>query len=88
MQIQQKHRLVTNGPYRFVRHPGYSAYLLMVLGVAVRFASLVAFAALILFLLSGLLYRMNVEERLLVEVFCDMYRQYQNRTKRLIPGVW
>ena len=47
------HRLVASGPYRIVRRPGYLGYLLLTLGVAAGYASLVAAAAIVLLLAPG-----------------------------------
>jgi protein-S-isoprenylcysteine O-methyltransferase Ste14 len=88
VHIQIGHRLVASGPYRIVRHPGYLGYLLLTLGVAAGYASLVAAAAIVLLLAPGLIYRMQVEERLLLAEFGDEYLEYTKRTRRLIPGVW
>lgn len=88
VRIQEGHQLVVNGPYHFVRHPGYLGYILIVLGIAVGFSSLAAAAALILLLLPGLIYRIHVEEKMLVEAFGTDYIQYATRTKRLLPGIW
>ena len=76
------------GPYRYVRHPGYAGFMLMGLGIAVGFSSVIGLAAVALVLLPGLVYRMNAEEKLLIEQFGDEYRDYARRAKRLIPGVW
>jgi len=88
LQIQQEHRLVKSGPYRYIRHPGYLGYLLMVLGIAVGYSSLVSCAAVFGLLMPGLIYRIQVEERLLVGEFGNEYRAYAQNTKRLIPGLW
>lgn len=88
VHIQIGHRLVTSGPYRIVRHPGYLGYLLLTVGIAAGYASLIAAAAIVLLLAPGLIYRMQVEERLLLAEFGDEYRAYAKRTRRLIPGVW
>jgi protein-S-isoprenylcysteine O-methyltransferase Ste14 len=83
----QGHRVVTDGPYRLVRHPAYSGLWLMAVGFILVFASL---PALVYFLLVGtgaLLYRIKVEEKMLLETFGDEYRNYMKRTRRLIPGV-
>jgi len=80
--------LVQGGPYRRVRHPAYAGYLLMVLGTGLGYASLAGALAVLLLVLPALIYRMNVEERLLVEHFGDEYRRYADRTRRLIPGIW
>lgn len=88
VRIQEGHQLIQSGPYRLVRHPGYLGYLVIVLGIAVGFSSLLAIASMILLLLPGLIYRMRVEEKMLVEAFGKEYQQYARRTKRLLPGIW
>lgn len=86
--IREGHQLIQSGPYKFVRHPGYLGYLLIILGICVGFSSLVATAVMFLILLPGLVYRIRIEEKMLVEWFGKDYNQYQDRTKRLLPGVW
>jgi len=88
LEVQTDHRLVQSGPYRFLRHPGYTGLLLMVLGVIVSYSSLIGLIAVPVLLLPGLAYRIKVEERLLTEVFGDEYRSYARKSKKLIPGIW
>jgi protein-S-isoprenylcysteine O-methyltransferase Ste14 len=88
VEVKAEHRLVRSGPYRFVRHPGYSGFLLLTLGVAAGYSSLIGLIAILVVLLPGLVYRMRVEERLLIERFGEQYREYARRTKALIPGIW
>jgi protein-S-isoprenylcysteine O-methyltransferase Ste14 len=88
VQVQAEHRVMQAGPYRYVRHPGYTGFMLMGLGIAVGFSSVIGLAAVALVLLPGLVYRMNAEEKLLIEQFGDEYRDYARRAKRLVPGVW
>jgi len=88
VEVQAGHRLVKSGPYRFVRHPGYTGFLLLTLGVAIGYSSLIGLAAVPVLLLPGLVYRMQVEERLLTEQFGDDYRSYALKTRRLVPFIW
>lgn len=88
VQVQAGHHLVQEGPYRFVRHPGYLGFALLALGLAVGFSSVIGLGAIPVLLLPGLAYRMNIEEKLLIEQFGDDYREYAKRTKRLVPGIW
>jgi protein-S-isoprenylcysteine O-methyltransferase Ste14 len=88
VEVQTGHHLVQSGPYRFVRHPGYTGFLLMVLGVAIGYSSLIGLAAVPVLLLPGLAYRMRVEEHLLTEQFGNDYRSYIRKSKKLIPGIW
>ncbi len=88
VEVMAGHRLVKSGPYRFVRHPGYTGFLLMTLGVAISYSSLIGLIAIPVILAPGLAYRMKVEERLLTDQFGDDYREYAGRSKKIIPGVW
>jgi protein-S-isoprenylcysteine O-methyltransferase Ste14 len=78
--------LVTGGPYRFVRHPIYTAACLFgwagMLGNWSWRAGL--FGAL---LFIGALGRMLCEEKLVTEQYPE-YRQYAKSTKRMVPGVF
>jgi protein-S-isoprenylcysteine O-methyltransferase Ste14 len=88
LRVKVGHILVTSGPYRFVRHPGYTGFVVMGLGLAIGYSSLIGLIAIPLLLLPGLAYRMKVEERLLSEQFRDDYWAYASRSKKLIPGIW
>ncbi len=88
VQIVNKHHLVQEGPYRFVRHPGYAGFILMGTGVALGFSSLVGLLAIPVLMIPGLAYRMHVEETLLVERLGDPYLRYMTKTKRIVPRIW
>ena len=77
-----------SGPYGFIRHPAYAGYLLITLGLAIGYSSLIGLVAILVLLLPSVLYRMNVEEKLLHEHFGESYHRYANRIKRLLPGIW
>ena len=78
--------LVTTGPYRFVRHPIYTAVCLFVFAGALAHVSLTAVGlALLAFL--GALGRMLPEERLVRQRYPE-YAEYAARTKRMIPLVF
>ena len=78
--------LVTTGPYRFIRHPIYTAGCLFGwAGVASNW-SLPA-AALGLVLILGAVIRMLCEEKLVREAYPE-YRRYAENTKRMVPHVF
>jgi protein-S-isoprenylcysteine O-methyltransferase Ste14 len=84
--MAEARRLVTSGPYRFVRHPLYLAEELAVLGLFLQFAcywAIVFLAVQIAFQLR----RMHNEEAVLTASFPE-YAAYRERTARLIPGVY
>jgi len=84
--MAEARRLVTSGPYRFVRHPLYLAEELAIIGIFMQFAS--AWTALLLAVqIAFQLRRMHNEEVVLTETFPE-YAAYRRRTARLIPGVY
>jgi protein-S-isoprenylcysteine O-methyltransferase Ste14 len=84
--LPQARGLVTDGPYRFVRHPLYLAEFLVIFSRAFELAQ--PWPLLVIALAVGLqISRMHYEERVLSEEF-PAYREYMRTTARLIPGVY
>ena len=79
-------RLVTAGPYRFVRHPMYTAVLLIALALTLDRLTVPRAAAWI-GLLAVLAVKLRYEESLLRARFPE-YEAYCRRTSRLVPGVF
>ena len=78
--------LVTTGPYRFIRHPIYTAVCLFGwAGVLSNWSALAAGFGVLL--LAGSIGRMLCEERLVVQMYPE-YRQYARTTKRMVPYVF
>ena len=80
--------VITSGPYRFLRHPSYTGLLLMAVGAGAAWGNWLGLGALTLMTLIGLMYRIDVEEKALLEELGDRYRAYAELHKRLIPFVW
>jgi protein-S-isoprenylcysteine O-methyltransferase Ste14 len=79
----QARRLVTSGPYRFVRHPLYVCEQLALLGVSLQYIQ--PWGILTVIVSFALQFpRMNYEEKVLAETFPE-YSAYALRTPRLIP---
>lgn len=87
LSVQADQVLIQHGPYRFVRHPAYLGYLLMAVGICLGYASLIGLIN-FLFLLICFQYRMKVEEKILVNHFGELYLQYAQKTKKIIPLIW
>ena len=83
--IHPGHTLIENGPYRYIRHPSYTGALLTLLGFALALGNWAGLLVLLVMAAMGYGYRMRVEEAALVDALGERYRQYQQRTKRLIP---
>jgi len=78
-------RLVTTGPYAWIRHPMYSAVLLTIWPLIIERYSVFRLAV-GLILTADLLLKIRYEERLLKKQFPE-YEFYRKATKRLIPFV-
>ncbi len=83
--VRSTQSVVQSGPYRFVRHPSYTAILIMLLGVGLVLENWVSLVTLLVTGLIGLLYRIKVEELALVEGLGQPYVEYMRHTRRLIP---
>jgi protein-S-isoprenylcysteine O-methyltransferase Ste14 len=87
IQTDRGHRVVTDGPYAYVRHPGYAGQVMASLALALALGSLLALVP--AFVGSCLLaVRTLFEDRTLMDEL-DGYREYASRVRsRLLPGVW
>jgi protein-S-isoprenylcysteine O-methyltransferase Ste14 len=78
-------KLERGGPYRFVRHPMYTGYLVLVLGIALASSSLFAIVLYVTYV-TITVYRARLEEEALT-AFSTEYREYAARTGFLFPGI-
>lgn len=83
--IRPEHRLVTTGPYRFVRHPMYSSYLLLFIGAFLVSANWVIGASGTAVIATLMTVRLTREEALLIDRFGAEYEEYRRNTGMFIP---
>ena len=87
IEVAQDQRVITTGPYARVRHPMYSAVLLMFLATPVALGSWWAMLPAVL-LVAVIVARIIDEERLLAQELKG-YKEYMLNTRyRLLPGIW
>jgi protein-S-isoprenylcysteine O-methyltransferase Ste14 len=77
--------VVERGAYKYVRHPSYTAGLLLYGGIGLAFGNWVSLAVAVTPLALAYCYRIAVEERALVRTVGGPYADYMKRTHRLIP---
>jgi protein-S-isoprenylcysteine O-methyltransferase Ste14 len=88
IQDDRGQHVIDTGPYRFVRHPGYLAGIIIVVASGIGLGSWVATAVLVIGSLPFLLYRAITEDRVLQDRLPG-YRDYASRVRwRLFPGLW
>jgi protein-S-isoprenylcysteine O-methyltransferase Ste14 len=83
--IQSGQILIEAGPYRYIRHPSYSGALLTLLGFGLALGNWVGLAAALSCLGFAYAYRIPVEEAALASALGETYKQYVQRTWRLVP---
>ncbi len=87
IQEDRGHQVATDGPYRFVRHPGYTGAILSFLGTPLLLGSWWAFIPTVIGI-GGYVLRTALEDRTL-QLELEGYRAYTERVHyRLIPGMW
>jgi protein-S-isoprenylcysteine O-methyltransferase Ste14 len=88
VSIQERHRLTTSGPYRWMRHPAYTGVIGIMAGASLVFANPV-----VAVIATGLVWiwmetRIRDEEKLLLEEFGGEFSRYARQTRKLIPFVY
>jgi protein-S-isoprenylcysteine O-methyltransferase Ste14 len=77
--------LVKHGPYRWLRHPSYSGSILSLVGFPLAMGTWVGSLLILVLSLVGYSYRVKIEEKALLKVFGDDYRDYMQHTRRFFP---
>ena len=79
--------VISSGPYRLVRHPSYTAGMMMYIGIGLALGSWLSLALLTIAAIATYSYRVVVEERALLETIGEPYGAYMKERKRFIPYV-
>jgi protein-S-isoprenylcysteine O-methyltransferase Ste14 len=80
--------VITDGPYRVIRHPSYAGLLLVIMAVGLFIGNWWSLVCLTVAIAGGLVFRIRVEERALMENLGDGYRDYAATHKRMVPLIW
>jgi protein-S-isoprenylcysteine O-methyltransferase Ste14 len=80
-------RVIDTGPYRLVRHPSYTAGIMMFSGIGLALGNWVSFALITIGAIATYVYRVSVEERALLSTIGEPYRNYMKERKRFIPYI-
>jgi len=85
LQLKAEHSLVTDGVFRYIRHPIYAAHGLWGIAQALLLQNWIAGLSMLVFFLPFYRVRVPNEEKMMLEHFGEQYREYMNKTGRVIP---
>lgn len=88
LQIRKQHELITDGPYKLLRHPMYTAMLLWVIANFLISSNGMVGAVQLLSVIILLVVRLPEEERMMEEAFPQRYKLYKLKTYRLVPYIY
>ena len=88
VQTSREQPVITDGPYRLIRHPGYAALLLIIMAVGLFTGNWCFLVCLTVAIAGSLVFRIRVEERALLHDLGSGYGEYAATHKRLVPFIW
>ncbi|MFQ6125068.1 MAG: methyltransferase family protein [Candidatus Heimdallarchaeota archaeon] len=77
--------LITKGPYRFCRHPLYLSFILMILSIGLMLRSILSLVFTVLLSIPTMVYRANIEDKLLKDKFGEEWENYAKNIGILGP---
>jgi protein-S-isoprenylcysteine O-methyltransferase Ste14 len=77
--------VIVRGAYKWIRHPSYLASIITFFGIGLALTNWISITVALIIPAATYGYRIHVEEKALLETLGAPYRDYMNRTKRLIP---
>ena len=86
--LRENHGLVTSGVYARIRHPMYASMFLLGIAQALFLPNWIVGPAYLLSFGVAYVFRVQVEERMMLDHFGSQYEAYMQRTGRLIPRIW
>lgn len=84
----ENHKIISTGLYKFIRHPGYLGQLIIFMGISVTISNWLSILLMMIPVTLGYLYRIKVEETFMTDQLGNDYKNYQERTKKIILMVY
>ena len=89
LRMREKHRVVSEGIYQRIRHPGYTGTILFFVGSGIATANFITTLLILALIFPVFMRRIAVEERMLTEQLGEEYSAYRAKTRwKLIPFVF
>ena len=86
--IKDNHQIKKDGLYKVIRHPSYSGSILSFIGYGISLNNWISLVIITILIVSAMLYRIKIEEKLLTDHFGSDYLEYCQKTYRLIPWIY
>jgi protein-S-isoprenylcysteine O-methyltransferase len=87
-RLIEGHKLITTGPYRFVRNPIYTGMLGMLVATGLAMEHWTALIVAVVLFMVGLVVRVRSEEKLLRAAFGEEFEEYAKRVPAVLPGIY
>lgn len=86
--IREDHQLKKDGMYKYLRHPSYFASLLSFIGFGISINSWPGLLLIVVAVMTVFIFRIKIEEKILIGQFGREYMDYMKSTKGIIPFVY
>ena len=87
LAIQKGHFLVTDGIYKYIRHPMYASHMLWAVAQILILHNLIAGFSFIVVMVPHYLMRVGAEEKMMINQFGSAYEDYMKKTGRIFPNM-
>lgn len=87
VRAREDQPVICTGPYRLVRHPSYTAGMMLFTGIGLALGSWVSFLLLTVGSIATYRYRVAIEERILLQTLGEPYASYMKSRRRFIPYI-
>ena len=87
-RLVEGHKLITDGPYAYVRNPIYTGMFGMLIATGLAMEHWIATVAAVIIFAAGLVIRVRTEEKLLRAAFKQEFEEYARRVPAVIPGIY
>ncbi len=87
VRAREDQPVICTGPYQWVRHPSYTAGMMMFIGIGLALGSWVSFLLLTVGSIATYRYRVAIEERILLQTLGEPYASYMKGRRRFIPYI-
>jgi len=88
VETSESHQLVTTGIYRKLRHPAYFGSFNFFIGIPLNSWSMIGLGIALIGGIPAMLYRIRIEEEMLLKKFGQEYKAYAKDSWRILPYIW